>query len=571
MFLGNQGLPENNGKIPFWRDTTPVLLSILLLAAFLRMVNPGQSPPGLNQDEAANAWNAYCLLKTGKDQAGVSWPIFYMHCLGANRTPLGIYVLLPFQAIGGLNIFTTRLPAAGAGIITIVLIYFVGSQLFDRKTGLVAAVLLAVNPWHLQLCRWGHEANLSPLLALIPLSMLVWANFPISNRTNTPRLVPAILAGAATGICCYGYPSVQIFIPVFLLAIVLSVLTAWWCCLKTRTCARAIGAFIIAFGITFGPLAWQHIFHPEGISRHARFQRSLLASESLPGALKNVAARYIQHFGLDFLFITGDKHPLLSPPGIGQFHWYMLPLMVLGLIFITRRFRSPSARILLAYVLVYPVGDSLFLGPGVHALGVHALRSSPGLCGLVLLAAVGAKHTAKWLFKRDHTIAFILIIAFAVSVIGFNTRYLNRFYGRYNDQTEIRRFFHRDLVEACRWLRPNLDDFDAVFCTTKGFNMPYVISLVILRHDPDRWFSEPRDFTTPGEWDFYTRYGKMYFMYGYNLGHPVRQAITELKRNNKPDKIAFIVRPGELGLKNPVHQIHGPDGRVTLWVCSVIY
>jgi len=73
---------ESNRKNPFRYQTAAILLLILVLAAFLRLFNLGQSPPGLNQDEAANAWNAHCLLKTGKDQVGASWPIFYMRALG---------------------------------------------------------------------------------------------------------------------------------------------------------------------------------------------------------------------------------------------------------------------------------------------------------------------------------------------------------------------------------------------------------------------------------------------------------------------------------------------------------
>ena len=147
-------MTENKSKNPSWRYTAPILLSILVLAASLRIINPGQSPPGLNQDEAANAWNAYCLLRTGKDQAGVSWPIFYMRALGGNRSTLHIYLLLPFQAIGGLNILTARLPSAIGGTLAVLLIYFVSRRLFDRRTALVAAALLALNPWHLQQSRF---------------------------------------------------------------------------------------------------------------------------------------------------------------------------------------------------------------------------------------------------------------------------------------------------------------------------------------------------------------------------------------------------------------------------------
>jgi predicted membrane-bound mannosyltransferase len=93
-------------------STALAVASITALAALLRLWHFGQSPPGLNQDEAVNAWNAWCLLKTGRDMVGAAWPVFYAHAIGDNRTTLYFYALLPFQAIGGLSAITTRLPLA---------------------------------------------------------------------------------------------------------------------------------------------------------------------------------------------------------------------------------------------------------------------------------------------------------------------------------------------------------------------------------------------------------------------------------------------------------------------------
>ena len=130
----------------FQRHSIILLFVILLLAAVLRFVNLEQSPPGLNQDEAISAWPAYCLLKTGKDNVGQSWPIYYMRGLGGNNPTLFTYLTIPFQAIGGLNIYTTRLPAAFGGVFTVWLIYWVAKKLFDTETGLAAAALLAMTP-----------------------------------------------------------------------------------------------------------------------------------------------------------------------------------------------------------------------------------------------------------------------------------------------------------------------------------------------------------------------------------------------------------------------------------------
>ncbi len=549
-------------KALFTRGTVAILLPIVLVAAVLRLIYFGQSPPGLNQDEAVNAWTAWSLLKTGTDQYGVSLPIFYYRGLGGNGDTLYLYLLLPFQAIGGLNVTTTRLPVTVGGILAIPLIYFVGARLFNRKVGLLAAALLAFDPWHLQLTRWGHEASLCPFFGLLCLAMMLWANFPlVDNLTGPPKPLRAGLAGAAAGIVCYGYFAIRIFVPVFLFAVVMATIPAWRRFVKTRKGLLSAAAFVLAFGLIFGPMVWQYIFHPEGIARHNTFVLTEWSGAGWPVILKNAVMRYIDHFGLGFLFINGDPRSFQSPPNMGMFYWYVLPLMLAGLVFAMLRFRkSLSVRFLLVFVLVYPVSDSL-----APHYGLHSLRSSPGLCAIVLLGAFGAAATARWLYEKNHALTWGIVTIFIIAAAFLNVRYLRYFYGGYNRDPYIYMTFHTDLLEACEWFRSRCDDYDAVFCTTYNFNMPYVITLVALNYDPHRWFSEPREFFSSKEWDYYTHYGKMYFMYNDSF-QPVLDALQQIP-DRKP--ILFIVRPGELGLTDPIYRITDPTGKDCLWLCEL--
>jgi 4-amino-4-deoxy-L-arabinose transferase-like glycosyltransferase len=109
-----------------------------------------------------------------------------MRELGSYRTPMFAYVLLPFQALGGMNLWTNRLPAALGGLVTILLIYWVGARLFDRPTGLAAAALLALNPVHIQLSRYGNESCLTPLLALAPLAAWLWMTATTRRAPGAP-------------------------------------------------------------------------------------------------------------------------------------------------------------------------------------------------------------------------------------------------------------------------------------------------------------------------------------------------------------------------------------------------
>jgi 4-amino-4-deoxy-L-arabinose transferase-like glycosyltransferase len=149
MARANIARPLSSADNSAW--SRKVLVIVLLVAAVLRLVQLGALPAGLNVDEASNTWNAYTLLKTGKDQHGVAWPIFYTRAFGENRSTSYIYSLIPFQALGEMSIQTTRLPAALGGLLSVLLMYFVGARLFGQATGMIAAGILALNPWHLQI------------------------------------------------------------------------------------------------------------------------------------------------------------------------------------------------------------------------------------------------------------------------------------------------------------------------------------------------------------------------------------------------------------------------------------
>ncbi len=542
-----------------------VLSAILLVAAGLRLIGVGAvGPPGLNQDEAANAWNAYCLLKTGQDQTGARRPIFYCPCLGGNRSTLYLYVLLPFQAVGGMNVMTTRLPGAIAGIVSVLLLHGVGRRLFGPGIGLLAAALLAVNPWHVQHSRWGHEACLGTLLALAPLAVLLWAGAPLADAVDLNRrrrVARMALAGLVVGVCCYGYQAVRIFLPVFLMGAVLVSGRGWWAYVRSARGALAVGAFLVAVGVTFGPLAAAHLGDRDGtgINKRARQTWAWEADDALNEKVGIIVRRYVRHFGWDFLAANGDRWPVHSVPGFGQFHVYALPLMVLGGLVVAWRLpSSPSARVLLVWVLAYPAGDVL----SKHAEGsLHALRSYPGMCGLALLAAVGASSAVVWLWRRSRPAAITLCAVFGIAVMVCNARFYRTFFGEYNEHPKVYHFdFQVDIVEAFRWLEPHLDETDAVFCTTRGTNLPYVVSLVALNYDPEQWFQEPRAHETLYGFDLYSRYGKVHFLYEGSLGTAPREALDRLRNNGRPDSVVFIARPGEVTGQEPVHRIHGPGG-----------
>jgi 4-amino-4-deoxy-L-arabinose transferase-like glycosyltransferase len=527
------------------------LIGILLVAAALRI-------PGL----------PWCLLKTGRDQSGAPWPILYIHAYGENRSALYVYALLPFQWLGGLNVWTTRLPTAVGGVLTVLLLYWIAARLFDRLTGLLAAGLLALNPWHIQLARFGHEASITPLLVCLAVAALLWAGFPPATRGARASVWRGLLAGIVVGGCCYGYPAIRLFLPLLLIAGGLVNCRAWWAHVKTGRGGLAFAALLAGLGLTFGPLAYYHLLHPDVIARRAETLSAWDERAPLYARVATVGARYAAHFNPDLLSVHGQPPDMASLRGFGRFQFYTLLLLFVGFFVLLRNSgKSRAARIGLCWLLLYPAGDCLH-GHMYQAddsswhLAIHPLRSAPGLTGPILAAAVGAAALGRLLWRRRRTAAWTVFGLFGVAVVTLDARFLCYFFGEHNRHPAVQQSFQAALLEAGRWLRPRLAQADAVFVSSTGTNMPYAILLVALEYDPRQWFRDERVTHAVGYWDFYDRVGKLYFV---SADYGPRPVLDRLRNNGRPDHVYFIGRPGETkSPRPPIHTIAAPDGAPAL-------
>ena len=549
-----------------------VLLAILLVAGVLRIVYLTKAPPGLNQDEAANAWNAWCLLKIGHDQVGAGWPIFYFRELGGNRSALYLYTMLPFQLIGGCNVWTTRLPSAVAGILTVLLTYWLGARLFNRPAGLVAAFLVALSPWNIALSRWGHEAAIGPLVVALALAAWLWAGLPLRDGEVRPVVWRALVAGLLTGVACYGYAAVRLFLPPFVAACVLVNWRAWWALLRTRRDVLSLVALLVGLAATIGPLGYEHIAHGKELAKRAEFLWLWQPDDPVSVRVTKVLARYADHFTPDSLFGGGDRSEIHMPAGYGMYHWYALPPMLVGLgVMFRNLWKSRAARVLLCWVILYPAGDCLYPGMPYPAAdgsmhnSMHMLRSAPGLIAPALLAAVGAAAVGLWIWRRSRAGCIAAVVVAVLAVVPFDVLFCRYYFGPHTRRPFVFYHYHVALVEACEWLRPRLDQVDAVVVGSARTNSPYIVMMVALGYDPQRWFEGERTIRATPEWDRYVRVGKFYYYYDKE---DLAQ-LEALRADGQPHRVLFMVRPGELQLSNPVHTICAPDGRPAWFIYDV--
>jgi uncharacterized membrane protein len=183
---GDEGAPtdlERNGRDQReakWDLLSTALLAVCFLGLVLRLWKIGAE--SLWYDEwfsMVRALDPIDLLVRG-DHLRSTPPLYYL-------------LLKPWVLLFGDSEAVLRLPSALAGAAAIPLLARVGRRLFDRATGLSAAFLLAVSPYHV---RYSQEARMYSLVVLLGLLSM---EFFLASRGRATRWNRAgyILSSAA--------------------------------------------------------------------------------------------------------------------------------------------------------------------------------------------------------------------------------------------------------------------------------------------------------------------------------------------------------------------------------------
>ena len=144
-----------------------ILVITILLSFLLRVINLDSNPPHLTPDEASLGYNAYSILKTGKDEYGKVLP-FVFKSFGDYKPGLYVYLTVPFVFVLGLTENAVRLPSALMGVIAVYVIYLIAKRLFkEQELWISSALFLAISPWHIQLSRGAWEVNVALTFVLL--------------------------------------------------------------------------------------------------------------------------------------------------------------------------------------------------------------------------------------------------------------------------------------------------------------------------------------------------------------------------------------------------------------------
>ncbi len=97
-----------------------------------------------------------------------------------NKPPLYFFLMNLWVRVAGLSETALRLPSAVFGVAGVAVIYLLGRDLFDARTGLVAALLLAFSRYHIAYSQEARTYSLTFLLVLFA----VWFALRITRRNS---------------------------------------------------------------------------------------------------------------------------------------------------------------------------------------------------------------------------------------------------------------------------------------------------------------------------------------------------------------------------------------------------
>src|SRR5215471_21528306 len=161
---------QSRNRIIFGARMVAIVLGFILL--YLFYINDlANNPPGFYIDESAVAYNAYSLAKTGANEFGTRFPLFFPVYTGGwtqYANPTQIYLLaIPFT-IAKPSIHLARVYSASWVFAACLLLGWLAKRISGQETvGLLVAVIAIFTPWLFDVSRLVMETFFYPMAIVL--------------------------------------------------------------------------------------------------------------------------------------------------------------------------------------------------------------------------------------------------------------------------------------------------------------------------------------------------------------------------------------------------------------------
>lgn len=481
----------------FIRENFLIIL-VVAIASLLRFYKLDSYPPALKWDEAALGYNAYSILKTGRDEFGNFLPVIFKS-FGDYKPGLYVYADIPFVLIFGLTELATRLPGAIAGILSVLLVYLNVKEIFGKKVAVWPATVLAFSPWHINFSRGAWETNLTVFLLLCGLYLFLKI-LPQSKEKTVycPRL--SFMSGLFFGLTFITYQGAKVFTPMFLILLVLLLVPKFDKNTRKNLLTGAVSLLIFAipmllsiFTAAGGRAKVTNVFSyprlPNEINLILEQDKtnpeslifSLFHSETY-SFIRGIAERYFNTFSGRYLFFEGDwQNPRLGVPYMGQLYYLDLIFLLLGVYFLIR---NKNIRVSL-FILLW-----LFVSPIPAAITRDSVSSVRSLNTVIPLSVIIGLGLCYFLDKMTRQNKLVKLAVLTILIAGYSwnfSSYLDLYYTHapihYSNTAQ------HGYKEVINYVSSIDNKYDKIYFTYT-YGQPYIYWLFYTKYPPNKYQQE---------------------------------------------------------------------------------
>ncbi len=452
----------------------------MVLAGALRLFYLDKIPNGLYSDEAAYGYNAYSILKTGRDEYGAFLPLVFKS-FGDYKAPLYIYFTVPFIQIFGLNEIGVRAPSVFLGLGIILLTYFCTDEIFkNKKVALISAFMSSVTPFALQFNRMAHENNLSLFLILLGLLFFI---------KSLKKINYILLSFPIFGLSMYAYHDARLIAPILIVIFTFLYRKFFWAHKKMFLLALAIfGLMIIPIIKLIG--SGNSLNRPKYITimgdlgtelqvtqeRNEDGNNKSLISKTYHNRLAttslNFVNNYFKQYSIEFLFINGDPVKIYNTVNSGLLLQFGIPFLFIGLFFIFRGIEG-NRKVLLVWLLLASVPAAL------TRFVPSASRMFIAMPVLTIVLSYGLYKSVNYRGRVGKYLGFIIPIFLFINM----SYYLHSYY--INTPVRYAREWHYGVRQVMDYVKENSLKYDKVWFSRNVWG--YIYPLFYLQYPPGNY------------------------------------------------------------------------------------
>ncbi len=369
-------------------------------------------------------------------------------------------------------------------------------RLKTNGLAVLAALLLAISPWHLQLSRVAFEAMLAAAFNLAAVYFFVKA-----AHKSSWYLIPSAVFFVLT---LYTFNSNRLFTPLLLIALSLIYFKKLWQMKKLVLVAAILGVVLSLPLVPYlrspeSKLRWHEVnifsdlevikISNRRIAADGGNRIAKLIHHRYLGHAANFLHHYFDHFKGKYLFITGDSNPRFSTQQTGQLYLIEGPLLLAGLYFLFTTKYKKAAYLILAWFFLGPI-------PAATARETpHALRTLSMLPAPQIIIALG-------MVKLYELVKFKKLYLFLVSCFLFLefARFQYLYYRSY--PTEFSGEWLTQYPPLVHYLKSVESSYQQIF-VTPDFGRPYIYFLFYGQVDPADYQQEAQTTRTGDAFGFF--------------------------------------------------------------------